>query len=540
MRFRTKLAFLLIAGAVVAIVSHVDVQAAMDVLWLDFDMKNIPEPKERTANFYDNFFHEQIFEEGKQDLDVPRWIRTITGHPKPAMDVNAVDEIPDSSWFTNRHNLRHMSIEDVIRGPNQGNAPDFNGATITKAKSAGITPGLQLKDKKGDAYLIKFDHKEYPELQSAAEVISTKILYAAGYNVPENYIAYIRPEQLAIADDLKLTREDLAKMLEPVAKLADGRYRILASKFIPGKPKGPFPHIGIRHDDPNDLIPHEHRRELRGLRVIASWINHWDMKEQQGFDTYVEEHGRKFLRHYLLDFGSTLGAGQFPTEYFRGRENVLDVGNIMKELISLGLYFSPDEKKGTIVSKQVGMFTSQDFDAKTWTTTYPVMAFQNMTDEDAFWAMRTILSFSEAELRKIVETGEYTDPKDTAYVLQTLLERRSIVAQYWLPRVNPIARFSVEPHPEGIAVKFHDFMVESNLAFKGRTAYEYEVKGNHHTSRKQTTQEPVILLDRKTLDDTPIEVTIRTRRAGTDDKPVTIYLLPKSNGQFAVGRISRG
>jgi len=540
MRFRTKLAFGLIVGAVAAFVLHVDVQAAMDVLWLDFDMKNIPEPKERTATFYDNFFHEQIFEEGKQDLDVPRWVRAITGHPKPAMNVNAVDEVPDSSWFTNRHNLRYMSIEDLVRGPNHGSAPDFNGATITKAKSAGVTPGLQLKDRKGDAYIIKFDHKDYPELQSAAEVISTKILYAAGYNVPENHIAYIRPEQLAIADDLKLTREELAKMLEPVAKLPDGRYRVLASKFLPGKPKGAFAHIGIRHDDPNDLIPHEHRRELRGLRAIASWINHWDMKEEQGLDMYVEEDGRKFLRHYLLDFGSTLGAGQFPTEYFRGRENVLDVGSIMKELISLGTYVSADEKKGTIVSKQVGMFTSKDFDAKTWTTTYPVMSFQNMTDGDAFWAMRTILSFSEAELRKIVETGEYSDPKDSAYVLQTLLERRSIVAQYWLPRVNPIARFSVEPRAEGIAVNFHDYMVESNLAFKGRTKYEYEIKNSHYKSKKETTGDPLILVDRKALDDAPTEIAIRTVRDGTSEETVTIYLFPKPNGQFAVGRISRG
>src|SRR4030095_8001893 len=164
MRFRTKRTFLVIAVATAAIVVQIDVQAAKDVLWLDFDMKDIPEPRERIANFYDNFFHEQLFEEGKQDLDVPRWFRAAAGHPKPAINVNAVDEVPDSSWFTNRHSLRHMSIEDLVRGPDHGAPPDFNGATITRAKKTGITPGLQLKDKKGDSYLIKFDHKEYPEL----------------------------------------------------------------------------------------------------------------------------------------------------------------------------------------------------------------------------------------------------------------------------------------------------------------------------------------------------------------------------------------
>src|SRR5262249_36983452 len=157
--------------------------------------------------------------------------------------------------------------------------PDFDGATITKAKSSGITPGMQLKDAKGNSYLIKFDQREYPELLSAAEVMSTKILYAVGYNVPENYIAYIRPDRLSIGKDVQITDEgkkrtmeagDLEKLLKDAALLPDGRYRVLASKILQGKPKGPFTHVGIRRDDPNDLIPHEHRRELRGLRVIAS------------------------------------------------------------------------------------------------------------------------------------------------------------------------------------------------------------------------------------------------------------------------------
>ena len=115
-----------------------------------------------------------------------------------------------------------------------------------------------------------------------------------------------------------------------------------------------------------------------------------------------------------------------------------------------------------------------------------------------------------------------------------------MVADYWLRKVNPIVQFSIEPRPEGIAVKFRDYMVDSNLAYRSRTEYEYEIKGNHNKSARQTTRDPLILVDRKTLGDIPIEVTIRTRRVGTDHDPVTIYLFPKPNGQFVVGRISRG
>jgi hypothetical protein len=549
MNIGMKRVLMLAALVLCAAALHIELRAKTDVLWLDFDMKDIPEPKERTANFYDNFFHEQLFEEAKQDLDIPRWFRYLAGAPKPSMNVNAVDEVPDSSWYTNRHTLRPMTIEALVRGPNQSSGPDFDQATIITAKNTGVTPGMQLRDKKGDTYLVKFDRAEWPELQSAAEVITTKILYAAGYNVPENYIAYLKPDQLVIGSEVEsFTREDLEKVLEPMAKSPDGRIRVLASKMLPGKPKGPFPHIGVRGDDPNDLIPHEHRRELRGFRVIASWLNHWDMKEEQSLDMYVEENGRRFLRHYLLDFGSALGGGQYPLETFRGHQHVLDATDIMHELITLGIHESYDEKKGVAISPQVGMFSSLDFDPENWKTTYPVMAFQNMTDEDAFWGVRVMLSFTEAELRKIVETAEYSDPKNAEYILQTLLERRRIVAGHWLQRVNPIARFSVEKNSDGLALKFRDFVAENNLANASLTEYSYQVKAERFKSEEMATRQPVIQLDRKTLGNAlesaastrPIAVTILTKRPGTDRDPVTVYLFPRSNGRFVVGKISRG
>jgi len=34
-----------------------------------------------------------------------------------AQNVNTIDEVPDSSWFTNRIGARPLSIEDAVRGP---------------------------------------------------------------------------------------------------------------------------------------------------------------------------------------------------------------------------------------------------------------------------------------------------------------------------------------------------------------------------------------------------------------------------------------
>src|SRR5215510_8608947 len=152
-----KVALLIAVVMSIALASFAQARHS-EVLWLDFDMKNIPEPKERQSGYYDYFFKGQLIEGAKRGVDVPRWVRLATGNPKQASNVNALDEVPDSSWYTNRHHIRRMSTDELQRGPNTGKGPDFSTAVITKAKTSGVTPGMMVKDFNGESYLIKFDN----------------------------------------------------------------------------------------------------------------------------------------------------------------------------------------------------------------------------------------------------------------------------------------------------------------------------------------------------------------------------------------------
>jgi len=517
-------------------------------IWLDFDFKSIPEPKVRSESYYDYFFSSEMADTWRRGTDIPRGIRHAIGSPQQASNVNTLDEVPDSSWYTNRHALRHMTVDQLVRGPNRGDLPDLSHATITKAKLEGVTPGLQLVDSKGTSYLIKFDNKDYPELQSGAEVISTRILYAAGYNVPENYITYLDPEKLEIKPGVEIgagktkhpfTRDDLKRMLENAARRSDGSYRVLASKILAGVPKGPFAYVGMRSDDPNDIIPHEHRRELRGLRVIASWINHWDLKEMNTLDMYVDEGGRKFLRHFLIDFGSSLGGGKSPTEYFHGHEYAFDSSSIFKELFTLGLYVSADEKSAPIASPEVGLFSAVDFDPGGWKPSFHVLPFDNMTQDDAFWATRIVLSFTEDELRSIVKTAQYSDPKAEEYILRTLVERQRRIAGHWLRDVNPIANFSVDDSQGNAALSFTDLIEDHDLA--GSAQYRYEVSrdagDDHGGEKKKFVSMPRIALGHSL--NGGVRVKVWTIRDGHASSPVAVSVRNRSGGGYEVFRIER-
>jgi hypothetical protein len=320
---------------------------------------------------------------------------------------------------------------------------------VIARKGEGVTPGFTIRDSTGEIYWIKFDPAGFAEMASGAEVISTKFFHAFGYHVAENYLATFRPEDLQVAPDAtmkdedgrsrRMTREDLDAILEPVARQADGSYRVLASRNIAGRPLGPFRYYSTRPDDPNDIVPHEHRRELRGLSVFAAWLNHDEVRSSNSHDSVVAAGGRQIVRHHLLDFGSTLGSGSVKAQSRRaGNEFVWESRPTLITMLTLGLYVRPWLKVPYPDIPAVGRIESSYYRAETWKPDYPNPAFRNARADDRFWAARIVAAFNDEAVAAIVRAAKFTDPGATEYLTKTLLERRTKVLTAWLNATNPV------------------------------------------------------------------------------------------------------
>jgi hypothetical protein len=373
-----------------------------------------------------------------------------------AVNVNTVDEVPDSSWFTNRLGREVLPTDRLVRGPDTGSGPAPGAWTITAAKSEGITPGMTVKDSTGETYFIKFDPPSNPEMASGAEIISTKFFHAFGYHTPENYIAFLRPDALTIRPGTIITDDDgtertleardLRDLFRKAAQRPDGSYRVLASRGIPHQPIGPFRYYGTRPDDPNDIHPHEHRRELRGMVVFAAWLNHDDSRSINTFDALVKDGKRAYVRHYLLDFGSTLGSGSTQAQSTRaGNEFLWEARPTLVTMLTLGFYVRPWVKVKYPELPAVGRFESSYFQPELWKPEYPNRAFKNARPEDLFWGARILSSLPEEAVRAVVSTAQYSDPQATEYLTQTLLERRRKVLASWLNVTNPVVQVALSP-----------------------------------------------------------------------------------------------
>jgi hypothetical protein len=365
-----------------------------------------------------------------------------------AGNLNTIDEVPDSGWFTNRIGGAPMTAAAIARGPNSDAPPAPEKWTLLREKSAGTNPGFTARDANGQTWFLQFDAQEFPEGGSADVEINTKLFWALGYNQVNTFITSFDPSRVVIDPKATVrrpsgartafTKDDIERVLERAARRPDGTYRASAGRLLPGTVIGSFRYQGMRSDDPNDLVPHEHRRELRALRVFGAWTNLVDLKAGNTIDALVEENGRALVKHYLQDVGSSLGMANNLHEWDMGWEHYFDGPATKKRFFSYGFALSPWQTAPYIEYPSVNIFEGDRFDPTTWKPQTPVAAYMELRADDAFWAARKLLAFDDDLIRAAVHTGEYSDPAAEAHVAAVLIKRRDKITRAYLPAINPI------------------------------------------------------------------------------------------------------
>lgn len=446
------------------------------VRWEANDRGNIPKPKKRDPSLIRDMFDEAFVLPIGRFFNPVRLARHAAGVfggtevAGPAADVNELDEALSSSWFTNRIGLYPMTAAEVARGPATVDGPDRSAPwKVVRAKTEGVTAGFNVKDARGDTYVVKFDPPCCPGSTTAAGVIAGRLFHAAGYNVPEDFVIHFRREDLHVGEGVQvsagrgkrtMTEADIDTILTRAPREPDGTWRAIASKYLPGSLLGPFDWKDRRGDDPFDRVKHQNRRTLRGLRMICAWLAHFDTKQGNTQDSYVTEGDKRYVKHFLFDFTATLGTGgngPFPLSNFEYGADFSATGG---RLLALGLH-EDDWRRLTLPPgmPEFGYFEADLFDPMEWKPLQPNAAFANMTERDGYWGAKIVSSFRRDQLEAAVAEGKYRNPEAARLMVRMLEARRDKVARVWFDRVPPLDFFTWNAG----TLRFHDLGAERGI-----------------------------------------------------------------------------
>ncbi|PIR16928.1 MAG: hypothetical protein COV46_06395 [Deltaproteobacteria bacterium CG11_big_fil_rev_8_21_14_0_20_49_13] len=242
-------------------------------------------------------------------------------------------------------------------------------------------------------------------------------LRAAGYNVTENYV-------------IEFDSGILDKGVVP-----EGRYRALAVRIPKGTQLGYFEYQGKRKDDPNDLIPHEHRRELRGLRIFSAFLNNKSVSVKNNLDIYDNE----YVTHYLSNLSAPFA--NMRSEFLSGSAKTQ--GHTVDSLFSFGFYNPYWTSADSQVKEYKGVLSSEKFRPEKWKANDQNLAFKFMTNRDAFWATGIIQKLSDSDIGEMVKMAGYKSQKVADRVAEELIIRRDKIVAYWFKKLNPLFNFNL-------------------------------------------------------------------------------------------------
>lgn len=404
------------------------------------------------------------------------WTEMWAFEPKhEAMNVTSIDEVADSSWFTNR--VAALTPDDVARGACRDRPPPQRPWRVIRKKGSGSRLGFIVRSADDRVFFARID-EAVPEHATAADAIATRLIWAAGYETPCNYVELVVRDELVLAPEVEgedaPTEEYVEDVLQHATHTSDGRLRMSLSERLEGRAIGGWQFWSTRGDDPNDVVPHEHRREVRGMVVLSAWLNHVDSRSENNLDTWIETGGGLgYVQHHVLDASDSLGVvwqGSDVLSQSLGISRYLDMQFLVEDWLTLGLLdrpyrLGPDERGYAHV---LGYYDVERFDPDGWRNGYMNPAFERATERDRAWMARILARLGRDDIEAAVETGRFSRALYSGELARILMGRRDTILERYLTRLSPLA----DPVVEDGALCMADLMVTAGVREEEERRYE--------------------------------------------------------------------
>lgn len=330
-----------------------------------------------------------------------------------ALDVNALDEVVESSWWN-----PPRDPDRPLAGYRQAGPPEAP-MVLEIGPSPSKRPGVvRVKDARGIRYTVIPDPRDRPGLHSSAGVVASRLLFAMGWRVPEAYA--IRQEN----------GEPALAMVWPM-----------------GVDLGPTPPFRARFDDANDTIARKDRRSLRALPRILAWLAKRDLDVGDLRDSYIGESPEGFVMHWVMGLEGALGVDALERQLALLDDPDRPAESSTERFLTLGLGAPADVGSPATGRPGFGLWSREvkleDFDPSP-----PFEPLRYITSADEVWAGERMALLPRRVLDDAVRATPLSD-EDRLEMLDRLDERRRAMASWCLDRGTPLDPTSVTLTPEG-------------------------------------------------------------------------------------------
>ena len=392
-----------------------------------------------------------------------------------AINVNAMDEVPNSSWFENRLSRRDLTAQEIVRGPCGDTTLNSHGHfSVRAAVPDNHRTALEVVDAQGHRFFLRFDAGARA---GAADVIGSRVYWAAGFYTACTRIVHLDAANLQVdaqakirrgSNEQPLTQEALQEMLQAYPRI-DGRLRVVARDALPGRPLGHWRYDGTNRADPNDVIPHEDRRELRGSYVLAAWLNNAGAQNRATHLSWIPVRGDAgYTQHGIVDFSDSLGGfwrnGRTTRRISSGSSSYLHVPHVAADFVSFGLLHRRYHRRRVgEPSAHLGYFRSA-LAPDEWHGRYQNPAFTRASLRDKGWMARIVSNIDRDDIEALVAAAQIQHAGLADELTEALEMRRKTIVEHYARQISPLSWPSLRATEGGTDLCLKDLAVRAGVA----------------------------------------------------------------------------